>query len=197
MNSLQRIHITGTAVPIPGNDIDTDRIIPARFLKEITFDNMGNYLFYDERIDAKGVPTSHPLNLPQYSAATIIIAGNNFGCGSSREHAAQAILKHGITAIVAESYSEIFSGNCKNIGIPTVTVTPEVQKDLIKMVQNFPNTLLTLNLETLTLTASQNTYPIALQPEWQTAFLNGTWNAIETLKSNRPLILKKDASLPY
>jgi 3-isopropylmalate/(R)-2-methylmalate dehydratase small subunit len=196
-NTLEIKHIAGTAVPIEGNDIDTDRIIPARFLKEITFENMGNYLFHDERVTQDGQKTSHPLNLPKFKNASIMIVGNNFGCGSSREHAAQAVKRYGITALIGESYSEIFSGNCKNIGVPTLIVSPSIQKALTKMATTFPETPIHIDLETLTLTTSGNTYPLQLSPEWQTAFLNGTWNAIETLKANIDHIRQKDMELPY
>ncbi len=197
MKSIEIKHIAGTAVPIQGNDIDTDRIIPARFLKEITFEHMGNYLFHDERVAPSGKLTSHPLNLPQFKGASIMIVGNNFGCGSSREHAAQAVLRYGIKAIIGESYSEIFSGNCKNIGIPTLTVSPLIQKTLTKMTLAFPDTPFHIDLETLTLTTSGNTYPVGLPREWQHAFLNGIWNATYTLKANIDLIKQKDQKLPY
>ena len=197
MTNLEIKHIAGASVPIQGNDIDTDRIIPARFLKEITFEHMGNYLFHDERMAPDGSQTDHPLNLPKFKGATIMIVGNNFGCGSSREHAAQAVLRYGIKAIIGESYSEIFSGNCKNIGIPTLIVTPIIQKALTKMALAFPDAPLHIDLETLTLTTSGNTYPISLPKEWQHAFLNGTWNATYTLKANIALIKQKDQELPY
>ena len=112
--------ITGTATPIRGNDIDTDQIVPARFLKEITFDNMGKYLFYDARFDNQDQTKDHPLNNLNYLDSTIMIVEQNFGCGSSREHAPQAIKKAGFKLIIGHSFSEIFMGNCKALGVPAV-----------------------------------------------------------------------------
>ena len=116
--------ITGRAVSVPGNDIDTDRIIPARFMKCVTFDGLGEFLFHDVRNDpATGKTTNHPLNDPRFTGATILLSGANFGCGSSREHAPQAIQKYGFKAVVAESYAEIFFGNCVTLGIPCATAS--------------------------------------------------------------------------
>ncbi|HEY3592534.1 MAG TPA: 3-isopropylmalate dehydratase small subunit, partial [Polyangiaceae bacterium] len=103
--------VTGRAVPVPGEDLDTDRIIPARFLRCVTFDGLGEHLFRDERFRQDGTMTDHPLNDPRYQGATILVAGRNFGCGSSREHAPQSIAKYGIRAMIAESFAEIFFGN--------------------------------------------------------------------------------------
>ena len=100
--------VTGQAVHVPGNDIDTDRIIPARFMKCVTFDGLGEYLFYDVRKDADGNDRAHPLNDARFKSATVLLSGANFGCGSSREHAPQAIQKYGFRGIVAENFAEIF-----------------------------------------------------------------------------------------
>ena len=143
--------ISGKAVPIRGNDIDTDRIIPARFLKEITFNNMGNYLFYDERFNEDGTQKDHPINNPKYSEANIMVVGNNFGCGSSREHAPQSIMRYGITAIIGESFSEIFKGNCKAIGVPVVTASKDIIDQLQTQIESEPNTQFRINIETKTI----------------------------------------------
>ena len=101
--------VSGTAIPIPGADIDTDRIIPARFMKCVTFDGLGEYAFYDVRFDPEsGEKTDHPLNDERFNGASILVAGINFGCGSSREHAPQSLTKYGFSAIIAESFAEIF-----------------------------------------------------------------------------------------
>src|ERR1700710_1778665 len=115
--------VTGRAVTVPGNDIDTDRIIPARFMKCVTFDGLGEFLFYDMRKNADGSDKPHPLNDPRFKGATILLSGANFGCGSSREHAPQAIHKYGFRAVVAESFAEIFFGNCTTLGIPCATTS--------------------------------------------------------------------------
>jgi len=113
--------VTGRAVNVPGNDIDTDRIIPARFMKCVTFDGLGEFLFHDVRKNDDGSDKPHPLNDPRFKGATILLSGANFGCGSSREHAPQAIQKYGFRAVVAENFAEIFFGNCTTLGIPCAT----------------------------------------------------------------------------
>ncbi|MEI6053075.1 MAG: isopropylmalate isomerase, partial [Opitutaceae bacterium] len=110
--------VTGRAVNVPGNDIDTDRIIPARFMKCVTFDGLGEFLFYDVRKQLDGSEKPHPLNEPRFKGATILLSGANFGCGSSREHAPQAIAKYGFKAVIAENFAEIFFGNSTTLGIP-------------------------------------------------------------------------------
>src|ERR1700759_5381333 len=117
--ALEKItQVAGRGVYVPGNDIDTDRIIPARFMKCVTFDGLGEFLFYDVRKDPNtGKVTNHPLNDPRFTGATILLSGANFGCGSSREHAPQAIQKYGLKAIIAESYAEIFFGNSTTLGM--------------------------------------------------------------------------------
>jgi len=115
--------VSGTGCYVPGSDIDTDRIIPARFMKCVTFDGLGEYLFYDVRNHPDGTPKQHPLNDPRFNGAKILLSGVNFGCGSSREHAPQALYRYGFRAVIAESYAEIFFGNCTTLGIPCVTAT--------------------------------------------------------------------------
>ena len=115
--------VSGRAVNVPGNDIDTDRIIPARFMKCVTFDGLGEFLFYDVRKNLDGTEKSHPLNEARFKGATILLSGANFGCGSSREHAPQAIAKYGFKAVVAENFAEIFFGNSTTLGIPCVTAS--------------------------------------------------------------------------
>ena len=149
MNKITQIE--GKAVPIEGNDIDTDRIIPARYLKEITFTNMGKYPFYDERFDTEGKPTGHPFDLPQFQGAHILFVNQNFGCGSSREHAPQALMRWGVKAIVGESFAEIFAGNCTMLGIPTATVSQAEMRKLQALVKAKPDTKFVLDLEKKTL----------------------------------------------
>ena len=115
--------VSGRAVHVPGNDIDTDRIIPARFMKCVTFDGLGEFLFHDVRKNADGTDKPHPLNDPRFKGATLLLSGANFGCGSSREHAPQAIQKHGFRAVIAENFAEIFFGNCTTLGIPCATAS--------------------------------------------------------------------------
>ena len=117
--------VTGLAVFIPGADIDTDRIIPARFMKCVTFDGLGEFAFYDVRFDEHGVKTKHPLNDPRFSKASILVAGVNFGCGSSREHAPQSLRTYGFNGVIAESFAEIFYGNSTTLAMPCVMASPE------------------------------------------------------------------------
>src|SRR5271169_1470074 len=140
--------IEGKAVPVEGNDIDTDRIIPARYLKEITFTNMGKYPFYDERFDAEGKPKGHPFDLPAFQGAAILFVNQNFGCGSSREHAPQALMRWGIRAIIGESFAEIFAGNCTTLGIPCVTASRSDLDRLTQAVIANPKLAITVDLMT-------------------------------------------------
>ncbi len=192
-----RTEITGNAVAIAGNDIDTDRIIPARFLKEITFEKMGDYLFHDARFDENGDEKPHPLNDTRFSGASILIVGKNFGCGSSREHAPQAIMRFGIKAIIGESFAEIFAGNCKSIGIPTITASHDDVKTLMAVIENNPKTQFTLDLQADQLWYDDTTVVIAQPQDRKTAFLKGTWNALALLKGNEPQIKELASKLPY
>src|ERR1035437_9910533 len=117
--------VSGRAVHVPGNDIDTDRIIPARYLKCVTFDGLGEFLFYDVRKNEDGSNKPHPLNEPRFKGATVLLSGANFGCGSSREHAPQAIQKYGFRAVIAENFAEIFFGNSTTLGMPCVCASRE------------------------------------------------------------------------
>lgn len=191
------IKITGKAVPIPGNDIDTDRIMPARFLTEITFDHMGDYLFYDVRFNADGSPTDFNLNKPEFKQAKLMVAGKNFGCGSSREHAPQALKRYGIDAIIGISFAEIFCGNCKEIGIPTVCMDETQLNRLSEHLYNQPDTVVQLDLETCTVTWEDNAVPVSLSEERRSAFLTGYWNSTGLLKSQEAAIRTTASRLPY
>ena len=125
--ALEKIsQVSGSAVYVPGDDIDTDRIIPARFMKCVTFDGLGEYLFYDMKFHEDGTKKDHPLNDPSYSDSSIMLTGANFGCGSSREHAPQSLYRAGFRAIIAGNFAEIFFGNSINLGMPCVSVTDDV-----------------------------------------------------------------------
>ncbi len=122
---LKRNQVTGTGIPVSGNDIDTDRIIPARFMKCVTFEGLEQYVFYDVRFDAEGQPKAHPYNEARYQGGSVLIVNKNFGCGSSREHAPQALMRFGMRVVIGESFAEIFAGNCTALGIPAVTASAE------------------------------------------------------------------------
>ena len=130
--------VTGTGVPVRGNDIDTDQIIPARFMKVVTFDGLGEFAFFDQRFDDEDNQKEHPFNEPQFQDASVLAVNANFGCGSSREHAPQALMRWGIDAIIGESFAEIFAGNCLALGIPTVTADHETIVELQEWIDEHP-----------------------------------------------------------
>ncbi|MCX7787445.1 MAG: 3-isopropylmalate dehydratase small subunit [Spirochaetes bacterium] len=196
-NSSAIEHIKGRGLPLPENDVDTDRIIPARYLKFITFEGLGAYAFYDERFDEQGKPKPHPFNDPKYSGATILLAGANFGCGSSREHAPQALYRFGIRAIIAPSFAEIFAGNATAIGMPTVMVSPLHWEALIALVTQNPQTEIHIDLKQKTLsTTSGWTCPVEMNEGYRKAFLEGSWDTTAVLLANFDLIRKKAMELP-
>ena len=139
--------VTGTGIPIRGSDIDTDQIIPARFMKVVTFDGLGEFAFFDQRYDDDDTPTDHPMNQPRYQGANIMVVNGNFGCGSSREHAPQALMRWGIDALIGESFAEIFAGNCLTLGIPTVTAPPEQVERLQDWVEENPDGTIHIDIE--------------------------------------------------
>jgi len=190
--------IEGKAIPIEGNDIDTDRIIPARYLKEITFTNMGQYPFYDERFDAEGKPKGHPFDLPLFQGANILIVNQNFGCGSSREHAPQALMRWGIRAIIGESFAEIFAGNCTMLGIPTATVNHGEMMKLQTLVKEQPQMKFMLDLEKKTLLAEEKEYlQFDIHESKRNALVNGTWDSTGLLLANAAKTAEVAKKLPY
>jgi 3-isopropylmalate/(R)-2-methylmalate dehydratase small subunit len=190
--------ITGTGVPVQGNDIDTDRIIPARFLKEITFSNMGKYPFYDERFDSNGKQKGHPFDNPSYQGASILLVNQNFGCGSSREHAPQSLMRWGVKAILGESFAEIFAGNCNMLGIPVATVTPEDAAKLQALVQKNPQTKLTMDLENRQLLVEGGqTVPFQMPEPKLQSLLTGTWDSTGLLLANAAKTAETAKKLPY
>ena len=190
--------ISGTAIPIRGNNIDTDRIIPARFLKSITFEGLEQHLFEDDRVQADaGAPGSHPVSNPKYRGASILLANVNFGCGSSREHAPQAIRRWGIRAIVGESFSEIFFGNSLALGMPCVTADARGVGLLMAAVERDPSVTLAVDLRRQCVTAAGLEVSITLPPAARDAFLEGTWDATGLLLDRYEEVERVAASLPY
>jgi 3-isopropylmalate/(R)-2-methylmalate dehydratase small subunit len=186
--------ISGRAVPLVGNDIDTDRIIPARFLRCVTFDGLGAQVFADDRIQTNG---QHPFDQPQYQGATLLVVNRNFGCGSSREHAPQAIAKWGIQALVGESFAEIFFGNCVAMGIPCVTADPaDIQKLQGAIVTN-PQAAVTLDLETMQVSTADFSIPVQMGEGSRNMFISGTWDACGQLVAQAEQIRATAAGLPY
>jgi 3-isopropylmalate/(R)-2-methylmalate dehydratase small subunit len=196
--SLEKItSVTGRAVFVSGNDIDTDRIIPARFMKCITFDGLGEYLFYDVRKNADGTDRPHPLNDPRFKNAAILLSGANFGCGSSREHAPQALQKHGFRAIVAESYAEIFFGNCTTLGLPCVSASrADIQRIAAALEQN-PALEVVVDLDRTEIRFGGQTARVAMRESAREALVNGRWDAIGDLMEGVAEVKRLASRLPY
>ena len=191
-------NVNGTAVPIPGADIDTDRIIPARFMKCVTFDGLGEFAFYDVRFDPEtGKKTDHPLNDERFKNASILVAGINFGCGSSREHAPQSLTKYGFSGIIAESFAEIFYGNSTTLGLPCVSST-KANIDALKAAATADPTLeVTINVKALTVTAGGLSFAVEMPDSARHALLSGKYDPIKELMDNKDKIEATAASLSY
>ena len=188
--------ITGKAVPVAGADMDTDRIIPSRFLKCITFDELAGTMFYDERFNADGSSKGHPIDAPQHAGASIILGGENFGCGSSREHAPQAIKRSGIQAIVAESFAEIFFGNSTGIGLPCVRASHEDLQKAMELTAAEPETPWTVDLEAMALTRPGVSIPLQMPAEQREALTQGRWDAVVELMNAPEAVERLAATLP-
>jgi 3-isopropylmalate/(R)-2-methylmalate dehydratase small subunit len=189
--------VAGRGVHVPGNDIDTDRIIPARFMKCVTFDGLGEYLFHDARRNADGTPKGHPLDDPRFAGATVLLTGANFGCGSSREHAPQALQKFGIRAIVAESFAEIFFGNCTTLGLPCVSAARDDISALAALVARDPGAEITLDLAARQIRAGGRSFPAAIREAARDALINGRWDPIGELLEGLPAAQATAGKLPY
>jgi len=187
--------VTGPAVPVRGNDIDTDQIVPARFLKEVTFDNMGEYAFYDVRRDDEGTLNNHPFN--RYPNATILVVNENFGCGSSREHAPQALMRWGIDGLIGESFAEIFAGNCQALGLPTATADHETVEWIMERVEADPALELTIDIEDETVTVGDEVAEVTINDSQREALLQGIWDTTALMKSYMDEVRQTANEVPY
>ena len=188
--------VTGRGVVVAGDDIDTDRIIPARYMRCITFDGLGEYLFRDVRQTPEGKSTNHPIDDPKYKGATILISGMNFGCGSSREHAPQAIARAGFKAVIAGGFAEIFFGNSTTLGLPCATAARKDLTALMSLIQRDPTTLVKFDVEKLQVTAGPLSFPVTLKASAQQGLLSGRYDAIADLLTNLPKVKELADKIP-
>lgn len=186
--------IEGSACVVRGDDVDTDRIIPARFMKVVTFDDMGRHAFEDARKAAKG---KHPLDDPRYAGAEILIVGNNFGCGSSREHAPQALMRFGFKAFVGGSFAEIFAGNCTSLGLPCVTLPGDQLMKLMDSVELDPQQRIKVDLRARTVTSRAGSMPAGIPDGVRMQLMEGTWDGTRVLLEAGDAIERTAASISY
>ncbi len=189
--------IEGTGIPLRGNDIDTDRIIPARYLKCVTFEGLGENAFRDERFDEHDNPKDHPLNDPRFKDASILLVNKNFGCGSSREHAPQSLLRFGIKAIIGESFGEIFAGNCTTLGMPAVTAAAQDIERLMQGVKDVPDVPIILDLENKSIRYNGNTIPVDTAESSRRVLTEGKWDMTTQLVRNIDGISAAADKIPY
>jgi 3-isopropylmalate/(R)-2-methylmalate dehydratase small subunit len=191
MNEIKSI--TGTGIPLFLDEIDTDRIIPARFLRCVTFDGIGEHVFEDDRQQN----SQHPFDDDRYKNGSVLVSGRNFGCGSSREHAPQALMRWGVKTVIAESFAEIFFGNCTSLGIPAVTATRETLQKLIAAIEADPQTELTVNLDSSTIQCGSESFPCEMPESARTALSTGQWDFLAQLLEGEAQIKETAATIPY
>ncbi len=199
MQDAKRISISGQAIVLRGNDIDTDRIIPARYLRTVVFDGLGEHAFEDDRVQLKQQGQVHAFDDPRYASAEILLVNKNFGCGSSREHAPQAIKRWGlgIKAIIGESFAEIFFGNCVSLGVPCAVLDAASMERLMATIENEPKSKITLDIRTKTLTVGAASFPIVMGDGVRQQFLEGRWDTTAELLANKEAIIATSKKLPY
>ena len=206
MAGSERRLLSGRGLPLPGNDIDTDRITPARFLKSVTFDGLGDAVFVDERAAAASRGEIHPFDDERFQGAAVLVVGKNFGCGSSREHAPQALLRAGVGAIVGESFAEIFAGNCTALGIPTVRASATAIEQLQRQIGEEPTTLLEVDLVEMVVRAGRDAghsleadaeLEVTMPEGQRQALMSGAWDSTGVLLANWEAVAGVARRLPY
>lgn len=197
MSSTPIKQVTGKGVFVPGDDIDTDRIIPARFMKCITFDGLGEYLFHDVRKTESGEVKKHNLNDPRFAEASILISGHNFGCGSSREHAPQSILRAGYNAVIAGSFAEIFFGNSTNLGVVCVIATDLDLKTIVAAIETNPESDITIDIEDHKIWFGDQSVPCAIKPGARDSLLSGNYDPLDELLVGAGNVAQTAGALPY
>ncbi|MFC6835792.1 3-isopropylmalate dehydratase small subunit [Halomarina ordinaria] len=198
MSGAERVtRVEGTGVPVRGDDIDTDQIIPARFLKVITFDGIGEFAFFDQRYTEDDEEKDHPFNEERFRDASILVVNSNFGCGSSREHAPQALMRWGIDCVVGESFAEIFAGNCLALGIPTLTADAESIDALQDFVDANPDATITVDVADERVSYGETTVEASVDDTQHSALVEGKWDTTALMAANDDRIAATAASLPY
>ncbi|TWT62915.1 3-isopropylmalate dehydratase small subunit [Rubinisphaera italica] len=191
MNEIKQV--SGTCIPLILDDIDTDRIIPARFLRCVTFDGLGEHAFEDDRQQNP----NHPFDNAKYQNSSVLLAGRNFGCGSSREHAPQSLMRWGIKAIIAESFAEIFFGNCTALGVPAVTASSTDVDELGRRVEADPQLEVKVDLVAKKVTAGDFSCDIDILDSARDALLSGQWDFMTLLLENQEFIKQTAEKIPY
>lgn len=195
MSASSRIdEIGGRALPLRGDDIDTDRIIPARYLRSTSFEGLEAHVFEDDRRSASAV---HPFSDPKFTGARVLVVNRNFGCGSSREHAPQALYRWGLRALVGESFSEIFQGNSTMIGLPCFTAAPDAIESIMQIVEARPDTIVTVSVSTLAIAVADRVFHAALNAATREALLTGAWDPTALLLDRYDEVERVAAGLPY
>ncbi len=192
-----RLKVSGRGIPLPGDDIDTDRIIPARYLREITFEALGKYAFQDERFDEAGKPKAHPLNDPRFKGGSVLVVGRNFGCGSSREHAPQSLMRMGIAAFIGESFAEIFSGNCTALGLPAARVSHEDARAIAGLVEADPAAVVTMDLDAQSISVGGRRFGFTMPDADRRSLLTGEWDSTSVLLAHKDAIAAAASRIPY
>ena len=191
------VRVSGRGLPLRGNDIDTDRIIPARFLKSVSFEGLEHHLFEDDIAQTRSQGVVHPLTDPRYAGASVLVVSRNFGCGSSREHAPQAIRRKGFAAVVGESFSEIFFGNSVALGMPCVTAAQADVDRLQSLIEERPATEVTIDLGALRLSCDGLAFPVAMPTAARESFLDGSWDATALLLDRYEAVEETMRQIPY
>jgi len=197
MEDLKRIKIEGKGIPVRGNDIDTDRIIPARFLKCVVFDGLGEHAFEDDRASLKAKGETHSFDEAKFQGANVLVVNKNFGCGSSREHAPQSIMRWGIQAVVGESFAEIFYGNCISLGIPCLLVSQEDAAAIQSALEADASVAVAVDVENRKVTVGDEEFEGHIEDGPRKQFLEGRWDSTAELLSAKDEIAATAGNLPY
>lgn len=193
----KRALVVGRGLPLREDDVDTDRIIPARYMKGVTFEGLGEHAFHDARWDEGGKAKDHPFNDRRFAGAAILVVNRNFGCGSSREHAPQALARAGIKALIGESFAEIFAGNCITLGLVAARVAPEDAREIQDLVDSDPGLGIEIDLVKREVRCGSKRYALSMPESHLSTLVSGSWDSTAALLANRDAIRATAARLPY